>query len=62
MPNGSSVEDLLDFLLRHSETLLVAIQPIIAVTVQPVQTEQNGFTIVCDGADVLKIDLGGVMS
>ena len=24
--------------------------------------EQNGFTIVCDGADVLKIDLGGVMS
>ena len=62
MPDGSSVEDLLDLLLRHSETLLVTIQPIIAVAMQPVQTEQDGFTIVCDGADVLKIDLGGVMS
>ena len=62
MPDGSPVEDLVDLLLRHSETLLVAIQPIVAVAVQPVQTEQDGFTIVRDGADVLKIDLGGVMS
>ncbi len=62
MPDCSSVEDLLDLLLRHSETLLVTIQPIIAVAVQPIQTEQNGFTIVCDGADIMKIERGGVMS
>ena len=59
--DGLPCEDFGNLILGDREALLIAIQPIIAVAVQPVEAEEIGLSKVGNGADVLKVTFGDIV-